>query len=143
VDYIKSLFKPGFLKKNIEFFKGKSLFISVPLTIIFMSFLIYGFAVWINLFIIIYDNGFSFYQILDIAAGQWAEFMTSYTPQWAKSWSSWPSIILNSLWVTFVGFLPTILVLIWGAIILIYAAAYFLGFIGNFLIIFKRWILNQ
>ena len=108
-----------------------------------MSFLIYGFAVWINLFIIIYDNGFSFYQILDIAAGQWAEFMTSYTPQWAKSLSSWPSIILNLLWVTFVGFLPTILVLIWGAIILIYAAAYFLGFIGNFLIIFKRWILNQ
>jgi len=140
---IKSLFKHTPLTNVNKLFKKKDLFIVVPIAIIIFSFIIYGIAIWTSLFIIVYENGFSFYGVLDIAAGQWTEFISSYTPQWLKSWSDWPSIILNLLWTTFIGFLPIILVLIWGTIIIIRAAAYLLGFIGHFFLILKKWILDQ
>ena len=132
------------LLRVINFFKKeKNLFVVIPTGVIIFSFIIYGLAVWIKLFIIFYKNDFSFYGVLDIAAGQWAEFLVSYTPQWLLEISSWPALILNILWSTFNGFLPTILTLLWGAIILIRGIAYLLGFIGNFFIILKKWVLDH
>jgi|TARA_B100000768_G_scaffold160060_1_gene159416 hypothetical protein len=142
MNLIKLLFKPESLKVIVDSFKGKALLITVPLVIIISSFIIYGLAVWASLFIIIYENGFSFYIVLDIAAGQWAEVITSYTPQWLIEASSWPALILSILWSTFIGFLPLILTLIWGTIILIYGAAYLFGFIGHFFLFLKKLILS-
>ena len=138
---IKSLFKHTPLTNVNKLFKKKDLFIVVPIAIIIFSFIIYGIAIWASLFIIVYENGFSFYGVLDIAAGQWAEFLISYTPQWIIYGPGWSKIILI-LWATLM-FIPTLLVLIWGFIIIIRAAAYLFGFIGHFFLILKKWILDQ
>ena len=139
---IESLFKHTPLANVANLFKTKKLFVIIPKVIIFFSFIIYGIAVWTALFIIAYENGLSFYVILETAAGQWSEFIFSYTPRWIIHGSSWPSIISQFLWTIFVGF-STMLVLLWGAIILIRGAAYLFGFLGHIFLFLKKLILDQ
>jgi hypothetical protein len=131
------------LLRVINFFKKeKNLFVVIPTGVIIFLFIIYGLAVWIKLFIIFYKNDFSFYGVLDIAAGQWAEFMVSYTPQWLYGLTSWTAVFLNVLW-SVLNFIPTMMALMWGFLLIIRGVAYLFGFLGHIFLFLKKLILDR
>ena len=139
---IKSLFKHTPLTDVVKFLKTKELFIAILIAIPIILFIIYMVAIWISIFIIVYENGFSFYKVLEIAAGQWAEFVLSYTPNWLYGLTSWTAVFLNVLW-SVLNFIPTMMALVWGFLLIIRGVAYLFGFLGHIFLFLKKLILDQ
>ena len=141
---IKSIFEHTPLMDVVKFFKTKELFIVIPIAIPIILFIIYMVVIWISIFVIVYENGFSFYKVLEIAAGQWAEFVTSYIPNWLYGLTSW--IWINGVLIALCGilsFIPTMLALMWGFLIIIRGMAYLIGFLGHIFLFLKKLILDQ
>jgi uncharacterized protein involved in cysteine biosynthesis len=114
----------------IKSLKSKQLRVAIPSFLV----MVYALFIYISMFVILFNGGSPIDKLVD--------FWMSYTPQWIISGSSLLIVISKILWFTILGFFPSAIALLLGAMIILRGVAFLFGFIGHFFLFLKKFIID-